>query len=56
MSNIQERKQRILEEIKHQQKVQISDLSAIIDEFGVSEKTIARDLSQLIEEKLVEKE
>lgn len=56
MSTIRDRKQRIVEEIKHQQKVQISDLSAIMDEFGVSEKTIARDLAKLIEDKLVEKE
>jgi DeoR/GlpR family transcriptional regulator of sugar metabolism len=56
MSTIQDRKQQILEEIKNQQKVQISDLSAIMDEFDVTEKTIARDLAQLIEDKLVEKQ
>lgn len=53
MSLIKERRNKILEYIKNHEKVQISDLSHLIEDFQVDKKTIQRDLNKLVEEKQI---
>lgn len=56
MTKSQERKEKIVAYLQIHGKVQISDLSESMHDFGVDKKTIARDLAQLIEDKLVSKD
>lgn len=55
MTNIQERRKKVLAFIEAKGEVQISDLSDLMNDFWVDKKTIARDLSQLVQDKLVDK-
>lgn len=55
MVKIEERRKKILEFIKENGEIKISNLWNLIDEFWVDKKTIARDLSQLLQEKLIDK-
>lgn len=56
MTKIQERRKKILEYIIENWVIQISDLWDVMRDFWVDKKTIARDLEQLIKEKLIDKE
>jgi Fic family protein len=56
MTKIQERRKKILEYIKKNWEIQISDLWDLMRDFWVDKKTIARDLEQLIKDRLIDKE
>lgn len=55
MTNIQKRREKVLAHIKAKWEVQISDFVDVMNDFWVDKKTIARDLSYLVQNKLVDK-